>query len=93
MARLSSDRLAQYLEDLAAYWVESPESIARAREFQRRERAGVLEALLRDGDVELFDYHFLDYYDEDAAIVLVLSEAAAARGLALIQPANPNEVQ
>jgi hypothetical protein len=61
------------------------DSVARAIDYNRQARAAFLEATFLI-DIAGFDRSFLDFYGQDRAIVLVLSDAAAKRGLSLIQP-------
>lgn len=65
-------------------FIESADSLARAIDYNRQQRAEFLEAMLLI-DLNGFDKNFRDFYREDRAIVLVLSNAAAQRGLSLIQ--------
>lgn len=82
------DRLRQHRQSDQRF-VETADSTARARDYQRRQRAELLEMFLQ-ADAESFDRHFLEFYDDDNAIILVLSDPAAQRGLGLI---TPREVQ
>lgn len=76
------DPLRQY-QQASAEFIETADSVGRARDYQRRQRAAHLESLLVT-EPDLFDLMFRTFYAQDEAIVLVLSDAAAARGLALV---------
>lgn len=64
--------------------IETPDSVARARDSQRRQRAEFLIWLFRTGDVVAFDFHFRDYYREDASVLLFLPDDASRRALGLV---------
>jgi hypothetical protein len=80
------DRLAQYHQAAGVNVIhaETADSVARALDYQRQERARILDAVFRCGDLESFDRHFRDFYREDKAIVLLLTDAAARRGLEVV---------
>jgi hypothetical protein len=63
---------------------ETPASVAEARTYQRRQRSQFLDMLLRH-DVRSFDRCFRDYYREDDAIMLALSDLAQKRALQLLE--------
>lgn len=77
------DPLAQY-QQADPRFVESLDSVARAQDYQRRERAKILELAMAVGDLAWFDRDFVAFYKQDRAIVIFISDAAAQRGLSLI---------
>lgn len=78
------DPLSQYRQADPRF-IESADSLTQALDYNRRQRAEFLEGLLLI-DPARFDFHFIRYYAEDSAIVLMLSEKAAERALVALQP-------
>lgn len=69
-----------------AYDPDSPEaqaSVARALDAQRHERAAVLEMMLGISDPRVFMRTFLEFFQEDPAILTYLTVQCAARGAVL----------
>lgn len=80
------DRLAQYNQAAVnPILAETADSIARARDYQRRTRAEFLTTLFDAGSMDSFDWYFADYCREDDALVLFLPTEPARRALSLIK--------
>lgn len=64
--------------------LETTESDGRALEQNRRERAQHLDALFDAGRIPSFEAKFLEWYAQDNALILFLSEPARTHGFKLV---------
>lgn len=76
------DRFTQWAQSAFDATVpETAESIARARAYQRQERAALLEELWNAGAEQSFDAKFVEFYREDPAILNALTTRTASTAL------------
>lgn len=84
LQQLSEGNGMPYRDPRDPLMVETPESDGRALDQNRRERAQHLDALFDAGRIPSFEQKFLQWFIEDSALILFLSEPARTHGFRLV---------